>query len=388
MTRYTAPVKDMQFLLHDVLAVTEAGIPGYEDLDASFTAAVLDEAGKVASEVLEPLNGPGDTEGCVLENGVVRTPPGFKAAFEAMKEGGWTALDCDPDYGGQGLPYLMGTAVGEGLVDFAKYAKRFAELAPGVPLQVDFLDERQFAETAAAKARTGAEIVDLTYRQAFGADPAGQWQGYDDTQPERAWGLDAALEWYLPGSGLASISAFYRNVDDVLFDTTATIRDDRFDSPGFDRTGYDFTTTLNGSDGTLSGVEFAYLQQWQFLPAPFDGFGFHRRVAWHRKGRAGALERVELQHAEGRQRAHVVGPQQVHQRMGQLRQLVIELLPQAPGEKGEALQQALDIRVAPCLAEERRQRRTALGEALAQLAQGGEFALVVVVERHSAVPCW
>ncbi len=113
MTRYTAPVKDMQFLLHDVLAVTEAGIPGYEDLDASFTAAVLDEAGKVASEVLEPLNGPGDTEGCVLENGVVRTPQGFKAAFEAMKEGGWTALDCDPDYGGQGLPYLMGTAVGE-----------------------------------------------------------------------------------------------------------------------------------------------------------------------------------------------------------------------------------------------------------------------------------
>ena len=113
MTRYTAPVKDMQFLLHDVLAVTEAGIPGYEDLDASFTAAVLDEAGKVASEVLEPLNGPGDTEGCVLENGVVRTPQGFKAAFEARKEGGWTALDCDPDYGGQGLPYLMGTAVGE-----------------------------------------------------------------------------------------------------------------------------------------------------------------------------------------------------------------------------------------------------------------------------------
>ncbi|MBL8563726.1 MAG: acyl-CoA dehydrogenase C-terminal domain-containing protein [Gemmobacter sp.] len=113
MTRYTAPVKDMQFLLQDVLKVTEAGIPGYEDLDAGFTAAVLEEAGKVASDVLEPLNSVGDQIGCVLENGVVRTPDGFKPAFAAMKEGGWTALDCDPDYGGQGLPYVMGTAVGE-----------------------------------------------------------------------------------------------------------------------------------------------------------------------------------------------------------------------------------------------------------------------------------
>ncbi len=113
MTTYTAPVKDMQFLLHDVLAVSASDIPGYADLDAGFTAAVLEEAGKLASDVLEPLNAVGDREGCVLENGVVRTPTGFKAAFEAVKAGGWTALDCDPDYGGQGLPYVMATAVGE-----------------------------------------------------------------------------------------------------------------------------------------------------------------------------------------------------------------------------------------------------------------------------------
>ena len=113
MPSYTAPVKDMQFLLHSVLKVTAADTPGYSDLDEGFTAAVLDEAGKVARDVLAPLNPVGDREGCVLENGVVRTPTGFKAAFDAMREGGWTALDCDPDYGGQGLPYLMGTAVGE-----------------------------------------------------------------------------------------------------------------------------------------------------------------------------------------------------------------------------------------------------------------------------------
>ena len=113
MPSYTAPVKDMQFVMHDVLKVTEQDIPGYDELEADFTSAILEEAGKIASEVLQPLNVVGDTEGCVLENGVVRTPNGFKEAFEQMKDGGWTALDCDPEYGGQGMPYLMGTAVGE-----------------------------------------------------------------------------------------------------------------------------------------------------------------------------------------------------------------------------------------------------------------------------------
>ncbi len=113
MPSYTAPVKDMQFILHNVLNVTGSDVPGYRDLDEGFTAAVLEEAGRVASDVLAPLNAVGDREGCTLENGVVRTPKGFDAAFKTMKEGGWTALDCDPEYGGQGLPYLMGTAVGE-----------------------------------------------------------------------------------------------------------------------------------------------------------------------------------------------------------------------------------------------------------------------------------
>ncbi|PTE21103.1 acyl-CoA dehydrogenase [Cereibacter changlensis JA139] len=113
MPSYTAPVKDMQFILHDVLKVTETGIPGYADLERDFTAAVLEEAGKVARDVLAPLNTVGDREGCRLENGVVRTPTGFDTALAAMKEGGWTALDCDPEYGGQGLPYLMHTSVNE-----------------------------------------------------------------------------------------------------------------------------------------------------------------------------------------------------------------------------------------------------------------------------------
>jgi len=103
----------MQFLLHDMLNVSGQEIPGYDELERDFTAAVLEEAGKITADVLTPLNAVGDQEGCRLENGVVYTAPGFKEAFDQVREGGWTGLDCDPDYGGQGMPYVLGSAVGE-----------------------------------------------------------------------------------------------------------------------------------------------------------------------------------------------------------------------------------------------------------------------------------
>ena len=113
MPVYNAPTKDTQFILHDVLKISQSDIPGYDELEAEFTGAVLEEAGKVASNVLHPLNVVGDTEGCRLENGIVYTPSGFKDAFEQMKEGGWTGLDMPEEYGGQNMPYVIGTAVGE-----------------------------------------------------------------------------------------------------------------------------------------------------------------------------------------------------------------------------------------------------------------------------------
>ncbi len=113
MPTYTAPVKDLQFVLHDVLNVTSSGIPGYDELEADFTNAVFEEAGKITGEVLAPLNVVGDQEGCRLENGVVYTPTGFKAAFEQVKEGGWTGLDMPEQYGGQNMPYVMATSVME-----------------------------------------------------------------------------------------------------------------------------------------------------------------------------------------------------------------------------------------------------------------------------------
>jgi len=113
MPTYTAPTRDILYVLNDVLGVAQSDVPGYAELDPDFTAAILDEAGKIAREVLAPLNAAGDREGCRLENGVVHTPSGFKDAFEAIKAGGWNGLDLPEEYGGQNLPYIIGTAVGE-----------------------------------------------------------------------------------------------------------------------------------------------------------------------------------------------------------------------------------------------------------------------------------
>ena len=113
MAAYVPPLRDIDFVLHDVLEVEASPVPGYAELDRDFTAAILEEAGRIAADVLAPLNAVGDREGCRLENGVVRTPAGFSAAFDTVRAGGWTGLDCDPAYGGQGLPYVLATAVGE-----------------------------------------------------------------------------------------------------------------------------------------------------------------------------------------------------------------------------------------------------------------------------------
>ncbi len=113
MASYTPPLRDLDFVLHDVLRIAESDVPGYSDLDRDFTAAILEEAGKIARDVLAPLNPVGDREGCTLENGIVRTPNGFRDAFDLVREGGWPGLDCDPAYGGQGMPYVLHTAVGE-----------------------------------------------------------------------------------------------------------------------------------------------------------------------------------------------------------------------------------------------------------------------------------
>ena len=113
MPSYSAPVKDIKFILQNVLKIHDSDIPGYGDLDNDYLNAILEEASKISSEVLAPLNAIGDKHGCRFENGIVYTPPGFKEAFNQLKDGGWTGIDCDIKFGGQGLPYLISIAVGE-----------------------------------------------------------------------------------------------------------------------------------------------------------------------------------------------------------------------------------------------------------------------------------
>ncbi|KWF41643.1 acyl-CoA dehydrogenase [Burkholderia diffusa] len=116
MGQYAAPLRDMQFVLHELLNV-EAEVkqmPRHADLDADTINQVLEEAGKFCSEVLFPLNQVGDREGCTYEgDGVVKTPTGFKEAYQQYVEAGWPALGCDPDYGGQGLPAFVNNALYE-----------------------------------------------------------------------------------------------------------------------------------------------------------------------------------------------------------------------------------------------------------------------------------
>ncbi len=111
MPTYTPPLRDMQFVMHEVLNVGAQfqAIPKYAEADAQTIDAVLEEAGKFASEVTFPLNMSGDEEGCTLnkETHEVTTPTGFKEAYRKYVEGGWPALSCDPAYGGQGLPLVV-----------------------------------------------------------------------------------------------------------------------------------------------------------------------------------------------------------------------------------------------------------------------------------------
>ncbi|SIS54570.1 acyl-CoA dehydrogenase C-terminal domain-containing protein [Phaeovulum vinaykumarii] len=116
MPSYKAPLRDLDFVLHDVLHADAEPAAEAAGIDRETAQAVMEAAGKLCEEVLAPLNRAGDTEGCRLEDGQVRTPAGFRAAFETVREGGWTALDCDPEWGGQGMPYALFSAVGEMLV--------------------------------------------------------------------------------------------------------------------------------------------------------------------------------------------------------------------------------------------------------------------------------
>jgi alkylation response protein AidB-like acyl-CoA dehydrogenase len=112
---YKAPVRDLTFILSEVLEIDRyTNQPGFQDVSAELAQQILEEAGKFADEVIAPINNPGDKEGCHwAEGGVVTTPKGWKEAYHQMVEAGWPSLMMDPAYGGQGMPSVIGSAVGQ-----------------------------------------------------------------------------------------------------------------------------------------------------------------------------------------------------------------------------------------------------------------------------------
>jgi len=114
MPTYKAPVRDFQFLLHELLELDKyKDLEGFEEATPDLVNAILEEAAKFSEEVLQPLNQIGDEEGCTLENGVVTTPTGFKDAYQTLVDNGWPALTADPEYGGQGLPNTLSQVFNE-----------------------------------------------------------------------------------------------------------------------------------------------------------------------------------------------------------------------------------------------------------------------------------
>jgi acyl-CoA dehydrogenase len=114
MSNYNAPIRDMQFVMRELAGLDAvAALPGCEDASPDVVDAILEEAGKFAGGVLAPLNWTGDQEGARWDNGVVHTATGWKEAYKQFAEAGWTALACEPEFGGQGLPKLVSTAVME-----------------------------------------------------------------------------------------------------------------------------------------------------------------------------------------------------------------------------------------------------------------------------------
>ncbi|MES2771122.1 MAG: acyl-CoA dehydrogenase C-terminal domain-containing protein [Pseudomonadota bacterium] len=114
MSEYKAPLREMRFVLNELAMLEQvAQLPGCEEATPELVDAVLEEAGKFAEQVLSPLNISGDREGAQWSATGVRTPKGFTTAYRRFAEGGWTALQCPTEWGGQGLPRLLGAAVSE-----------------------------------------------------------------------------------------------------------------------------------------------------------------------------------------------------------------------------------------------------------------------------------
>lgn len=168
----------------------------------------------------------------------------------------------------------------DGAIEPLGVSNSYTDFFPSINAKFDLNDDvvlrgsfqRGISRPSFGAIRTGASINDT-------AIPGTISGGNPNLEPEYTWGADASLEYYLPGGGVLSLSAFHRWVDNVLYESMTIVGDDTYDRNGIDRSGYEFTSQFNGNKGKLYGAELSYLQQWSFLPSPLDGFGFQGNVA-------------------------------------------------------------------------------------------------------------
>ncbi|KAB7647452.1 TonB-dependent receptor [Polymorphobacter fuscus] len=152
---------------------------------------------------------------------------------------------------------------------------------PSVNAKIDLTDDivfrlagqRSVSRPGFGQVRTGAAISDTS-------TPGTVSGGNPNLRPEYTWGVDTALEYYIPGNGLLSASIYYRWVSNVLFDSRTRVNSDIYNSGGIDRSNYDLISTLNGDNGKLYGLELSYLQQFKFLPGALSGFGFQGNISF------------------------------------------------------------------------------------------------------------
>lgn len=155
------------------------------------------------------------------------------------------------------------------------------DLFPSINAKFDVTDslvvrlaaQRGVSRPAYGAIRVGASINDT-------ASPGTITGGNPGLRPEYTWGVDGSVEYYLPGGGIASVAAFHRWVDNVFYQNVQAVGSDVFDTPGTDRSAHLLTSTFNGENGRLYGIELNVQQQFSFLPSPLDGFGFQGNVTW------------------------------------------------------------------------------------------------------------